>query len=384
VSRDKSFESSYIRQACRSRFEEELKYLRTMREEGARVAGYVCNSFPEPVAAGLGLIPVRVQCGASSISESEGEALLRADVCPFVKSLVGNVAGKKGLHSEVDLWAGLFTCDQMRRAMFYLADVLSLEVHPLQLPATRTRVSADYYAGQIKRFVSDAEQVHGLKFDADKALRWYGERKAVADILIRAARSSILSPLDLHDMFHLYFISRPRGLREFFEKLIGSSPYFESRMNVVLAGSPMAKEDTIVLEALQQRGVSVIPLNCTGLNALEHEEDGALSVPETANDTVEFMAREAFWRAPCARSRPNRTVYERMRKTIADTGASGVILKCLKFCDLWYTERKRIGDELDVPVLVLDSVYAGGERGRIEARIDAFLETLSEKECIDQ
>jgi benzoyl-CoA reductase/2-hydroxyglutaryl-CoA dehydratase subunit BcrC/BadD/HgdB len=332
----------------------------------------MCQAFPEAVAAGLGLRPVRLHCGVSARAESEGERLVRADVCPLVKSLLGNVASGSGLHAEVDLWLGLYTCDQMRRALFVLSDELGREVHPVQLPSTRTEEAAQYYAAQIRRFVSDAEALYGIAFDPRKALEWRAERVATAEVLNRAARSGAHSPLDMHLMFHLFFVARPHGLAGFFEKATASTPPFESSSSVVLAGSPLGLEDTVVLETLAAHGISVVPLNCTGLNSTESTQ----AFKEDDTDVIGTLAREAFLRPPCARARPNTPVYDRLRETLSSTGASGLIVKCLKFCDHWYTERKRMSEEFDLPVLFLDSAYSKGERERLIGRVEAFAEML--------
>jgi benzoyl-CoA reductase/2-hydroxyglutaryl-CoA dehydratase subunit BcrC/BadD/HgdB len=90
------------------------------------------------------------------------------------------------------------------------------------------------------------------------------------------------------------------------------------------------------------------------------------------------LALEAFMLPPCARARPNASVYRRIDETLASSGASGLIVKCLKFCDHWYTERERMNRSFDLPVLVIDSVYAEGGRESMLGRVEAFIETLKE------
>ncbi|TAN43944.1 MAG: 2-hydroxyacyl-CoA dehydratase [Nitrospirae bacterium] len=360
-----------IRDACAERLASERAALTKFRASGGKVAGYTCNAFPAAVLAGSGLWPVRVLCGTSSDSESAGEKIVRADVCPLVKSLLGNVAEGKSLHAEIDLWIGLYTCDQMRRGMNCLSEQLGKEVHPVQLPATRTDDVAGYYAVQVKRLVSDIETRHNLPFDEKQSLYWTNEYNDAAKVLSQAARAGFISPLDIHAMFHLLFNSRPFGLARFFEKIIISSDAFRPEKTVVLTGSPLTLEDTVLLEELENRGFGVIPLNCTGLNAVEYEKH-----VEIGDNTIESLALAAFHRPPCSRARPNTVVYERIKQTITDTGAKGLIVKCMKFCDQWYTERERMRRTFDIPVLVFDSDYAAGGRERLLSRIDAFLEML--------
>lgn len=357
---------------CSLRAAEELDTLKRERTSGVKTVGYTCHAFPAAILAGLGLRPVRILCGTTADSESAGEKIVRADVCPLVKSLLGNVAERKGLHAMTDLWIGLYTCDQMRRGLNSLSEELGQEVHPIQLPATRTDEAARYYAWQVKRIVADIEARHGLRFDEERALLWQSAYDEAAAVLSRLARSGKISPLTLHQMFHLLFTAQPFGLAGFFEKIIAGPAAFRQKKTVLLTGSPLTLEDTALLEELENRGFGVIPLNCTGLNAVESEE-----YTIKGEDTITSLALAAFHRPPCARARPNTVVYDRIRHSLAETGAAGMIVKCLKFCDLWYTERERMRKTFDLPVLVFDSDYAEGGRERLFSRIDAFLEMLS-------
>lgn len=368
---DHTAADSPIRARCRSRRATELDELAAFRRSGGIVAGTTCHAFPAAVLAGLGLRPLRVLCEASAVTENAGEQVVRPDVCPLVKTLLGSVHEGRGIHAAVDLWIGLFTCDAMRRGMDVLASRLGREVHPLQLPATRTPESARYFADQVRRLVTDLEARHGLRFDPARATAWQREQDRAAAVLSRAARSGRVSPLDLHALFHLFFIARPEGLAEFIEGQLASAPPYDADRTVIVAGSPLALEDTVVFAELEARGYGAVPLACTGLNAVE---DGPAIAD--AGDPIGRLALRSFQQPPCARSRPNTAVYDRIADAVREARPAGLIVKALKFCDHWYTERERMRRTFDLPVLVVDSDYAEGGRERLLSRIDAFLETL--------
>lgn len=315
--------------------------------------------------------PVRVLCGTSSRAESAGEQAVRPDVCPLVKTLIGNVGEQAGIHGDVDIWIGLHTCDAMRRGFDVLANQPGREVHPVQLPATRTPEAAAYFADQVRRLAASLEVRHGVRFDPDAALAWQRHWDAAAAVLARALRTGRLSPLDAHALFHLLLVSRPEGLAGFMEDLIAASPPYAGSRTVLLAGSPLALEDTVLLEELEARGYAVLPLNCTGLNTLE-----AVAEQTVSDDLVRTLACRSFALPACMRSRPNMAVYERIGKTLKEANAAGLIVKSLKFCDHWYTERERLRQSFGVPVLVFDSDYAEGGHERLVSRIDALLETM--------
>jgi benzoyl-CoA reductase/2-hydroxyglutaryl-CoA dehydratase subunit BcrC/BadD/HgdB len=365
--------ASPLRQACAARQAEELAALRAGRAAGARVAGSTCQAFPAAVLAGLGYRPVRLLCGATAEAQSLGEREVRADVCPHVKCLLGNVREGRGLHGEVDLWIGLSTCDPMRRGLGLLSSALGRVVYPLHLPATRTAEAQEYYAQQIATLVNDLAERAGHTFDPGAALAWQHAHDRAAGVLSRAARAGRLSPLDLHALFQLLFVARPEGLAAFFEAVVAAAPPYAAAHQVVLTGSPVALEDTLLLEELEARRIGVVPLNCTGLNAVE---DGAPAID--TGDVVRDLALRAFRRPPCARARPNRVVHERIGETLRETRAAGLIVKCLTFCDLWYTERERLRGAFGVPALVFDSDCGAGGRERLLSRIDAFVEMLEQ------
>lgn len=354
-----------------NRRETELRELKRFRASGGKVAGYTCHTFPAAVAAGLGLWPVRLLCNTSADSVSSGERLVRPDVCPHVKSLLGNARAENVLHSEVDVWIGLCTCDQMRRAMDVLAHELGKGVYPVQVPATRTEASAAYYAGQIARLVSDIESGLGVRYDPEAAASCEQARAEAGSILLEASHSGRVSPLVLHMLFHLFFIARPVGLADFFHDVLGSAAEFSGRKRVVLTGSPLTYEDTGIFELLEDRGIAVLQLTCSGTNAVE-----CSGRPAHENGEVRHLAISAFYRPACIRARPNAEVYERIKNGLQGYSASGLILKTLNFCDLWHTERERMRNAFGVPVLFLDSNYARGVRERLANRIDAFWEML--------
>ena len=106
--------------------------------------GFLCRAFPPAVAVGLGMRPVRAVAVGS---EKAGEALVRPDLCPFVKSVLGGVATGAGVFGTVDAWAGMYTCDMTRRLFQELERMTGKPVFPLQLPATRSPAGVARWPG---------------------------------------------------------------------------------------------------------------------------------------------------------------------------------------------------------------------------------------------
>lgn len=362
--------TSKLQEECQSRITKELYSIMEARNAGARTAGFLCSGFPGAVAAGLGLRPIRVLQGAASAGEGSVPVPVRPDVCPFVLSILEAAESGSGACGLVDIWFGLATCDQTRRCFAQMAR--KLPVYNLQFPSTRTEEALGYYQWQMVDLVERLEGVLGVEYSPERALNHSREVHRAFSFLAGIASSGTMPPLDLHMMTHLAMLSRPEGLRETLEEIAGLSREYSPSVRIALTGSILSLADTQLLEILQQREAAVIPLGCTGLQSFPFM--GLNRLPESGSP--EDLAAEAFRSSRCIRCRPNDSTFDYIRDGIELTESDGLIVKTLKFCDLWFTERERFRNGMDVPVMVMDTTYGDGEALRQENRLEAFLETL--------
>lgn len=325
---------------------------------GEGVLGYLCRGFPPAVAAGLGLRPWR---GVAAGSERAGEALVRPDACPFVKSVLGGIVTSKGAFGSVDAWAGMYTCDMTRRLFQELERISGKPVFQLQFPSTRTPEAARWFAGAVGALTLRLVEA-GLStgYDAEAALAWERERLKGAAFLREAALSFRLPPLELQARLHDFYTDNvfPRC------ELPGCG---QPRVRVAVTGSVIARGDDSVPETLSELGAGYLPLGCTGLSGLPFSEP--------VDGSPEALALASFNDARCIRNRPNRGVLEWIEEQVAEAGCQGLVLKTLSFCDLWNTEKERFRS-MPFPVLVLSGDLSPGERGRTQVRLQAFVETL--------
>ena len=62
----------------------------SLRREGRKVVGYVCNYFPVELVHALGAIPIRLAfCSADAMER--GKKYVGDSMCPFTRALVGEV-----------------------------------------------------------------------------------------------------------------------------------------------------------------------------------------------------------------------------------------------------------------------------------------------------
>lgn len=356
-------QGSPVRKCCHETAESEIRRIEEFRKAGGRTLGYLCSAFPDAVAAGLGMRPVRVLS-----FPPQGAIPVRPDVCPLTGSLLSALCTRTGLPSLIDVWAGLFTCDQTRRLFQELSGYTGARVFHVQVPATRTKASEEFYAGQIERLVADIVS-SGLAegYDPAKAEAWEVDRRQAASIVRRLNLSCALSPLELHCILDLSFIASPASIMALTAALESRKPSSEPRLKVAMIGCPEAVEDDLIPAVLEDLGAGLVYSSCMAPWGIE---DGP--VPGTPSG----LAASSFRRLTCARCRPDDCMIERIRSDLQASGVQGVVLKTQKFCDLWFTQKERLRATLPVPVLVLDTTGGPGEEERVRTRIEAFLEAL--------
>jgi len=354
---------------------QEMEVIRDCRKKGGLVAGYICTQFPAEILAGYGLLPVRLAEGATYAAEREGEKIIRPDACSYCKSLIGSFGMRTGLFGNVDLLVGVVTCDMMRHTLEILARESGVPVFQLQMPATRSINAENYFVSEVGRTAKDIRSFTGASFDCSKARSFFNSRKACAAVIDDIVVNGELPAAVSRRLKHLFNIARPGKMKLFLDSIRTGLKPAKSRKRLLVLGSMLCLEDDIVYRILEENGAGAIPMGIS-----ENGQSGFYRGPrlkaDTANGMIAELAARSFRSDVCIRNRPNSRVYEEIRKTIATQRCDGVILKCLKFCDLWYSEKERMKQELNVPLLVLDTTYSDSEEERVRNRIEAFLEIL--------
>jgi hypothetical protein len=303
---------------------------------------------------------------------ARGEELVRPDVCPAVKAVLGAVLAEEGLPSAVEVWAGLATCDGTRRLFGELERMTGKTVIPLHLPSTRTAEAAGYYAAEMAAFVETAV-ARGLArgWDAGRAGEFERAYRNTAGSLRRAAVSGRTDPVELAGLLKDFSTACPAGGDAELAHRIdrADSEEWSPSYRVAVLEVPGAPGDGLVPNALSLRGAGMAALGCGALWGIPE-----YTPPESPSP--EELAREYFDAVLCARCRPNDSVFDTLKDTVAETGASGLVVSTMRFCDMWFAEKLRLRTRLPVPVLVLDRDLSPAGRETAANRLDAFLDSL--------
>lgn len=359
-----------------SRFQDqEMQAIRAHRKNGGLVAAYFYPQLPPEILSGLGFFPIRLAEGATYHAEREGEKIIRPDACPYCKSLIGNFKSKHGIFGYADVVVGAVTCDMMRRTLEVISSESGIPVFQLQMPATRSMNSGRYYISEVLRTASDLEKVCGRSFDGMAARRYFDERKSCSEILRRMVSSASLPSNTVHSLMHLFNIARPGQLKLFLKNLEQGRKVRRKKKRILLVGSMICFEDDLLLEILDGKGVEVV-ISGISENGPSRFYSGAGLKSYGGKKLIMELAERSFRSDVCIRHRPNTEAYSVIKNSGSRMKCDGVILKCLKFCDLWYTEKEPMKQSLDVPLMVLDTTYSDSDEERLRNRIEAFLEII--------
>ncbi len=342
----------------------ELKKFNELRASGQKTAALVCRSFPPAILAGLGLRPVRIPFVVSP-NDSAKTTLTRTDVCPLVLDLLQLIQT-----DCCDTIIGMHTCDTTRRFFQEANRFSDIPLHQLQLPATQGEASLKFFFSQVLR-ISDDLIANGFsgEYNSDLAEEWYISTIKALEFL--RERMFSIPPVALQHFFHLFRFVNPSELIKKITTLLDSVTEYKPAFTVLLSGSPVSPGDDAVAEIIEDNGGLLIPVNCTGFQ---------MSPTSIPSEFSQFSITEKYFNSmKCIRCRPNKRTFEHLQKEFDDTEADGLIIKSLSFCDLWYTEKVRLKEQMLKPVLVVDTGLEIGEYERTAVRIEAFIQTLEKK-----
>ncbi|KUK52152.1 MAG: CoA-substrate-specific enzyme activase [Desulfotomaculum sp. 46_296] len=218
-------------------------------------------------------------------------------------------------------------CDGMRRC-YDIRKSRGDTVFLLDLPRHLSNAHVEYYGGELRRLA-----------------RWLGELSGIAVPKRLSSRQPLLK-------------KSPKETTTACKKTI------------ILSGAVLP--DDGILQLINEYEATAIKVDfCT-----EQRSDLEAAYSEKEDEFLS-LARAYLSKPPCPRMTGRRFPY--IRELIEQTGARGVILYTIKFCDhglyeipLW----RYLCSGLNIPFLHLEGEYKSGMPAQFHTRIQAFLETI--------
>ena len=343
------------------------------------VVGCLGSMIPLELVRACGGRAVRLmEAGLPGDFEAAAQ-LMGADTCPFCRCQVGRRLRRLGPQVNVQVLVAANHCDQTRRTSQLFQKHFEIPLFPVMVPATwQDPSSLQMYTSELRWLARELQEFTTTSFSQsrlDESIAAYAAaRQALAPLLYRLRSHPLLS----HALVCLLGIAEPLRLTKFvkqispqMELLAQRDPSRQAKPTVLLLGSIMGDEDSLLLAALQGRCL-LIQATCSGQMFVD------LHISPQSSDLLDDLARAYWQQIPSVRSRPNDRFYQYVDQMVRRHRIDAIIYRSLKFCDLWALEAVRFKQQMSVPVLVMDCSYGPGQAGRIESQVQALLEMVQE------
>ncbi len=281
--------------------------------------GYVCKYTPTEIFESMGVEMKRIEPEVTSFTQADMK--MHPNICSFTKGVLEEAL--KGEYEGIILTT---CCDSIRR----LYDVLKTElpdkfIYILDIPRITKDAGIALYEKRIRNLIKAYEEFSGKKFEEKKLEAILESRKEDEQITLK-----------------------------------------EGEVKVGILG---ARANDNIAKILKKKGATVaFDLTCTGLNRKCLLEKDQLLTGYTRGLLTQF---------PCLRMEQAAGREELIRRY--SDSVDGVIYHTVQFCDNYSYEYAWLKQNIQVPMLLLETDYTKQSYGQILTRIEAFLESLPVK-----
>ncbi|MBA2880218.1 benzoyl-CoA reductase/2-hydroxyglutaryl-CoA dehydratase subunit BcrC/BadD/HgdB [Desulfosalsimonas propionicica] len=355
---------------------------------GGQIAGYTCSFMPPEIFHAAGILPYRLR-GIETETMEIGDAYYGPYVCTFPKCLLQLAGqGKYGFLSGAVISTG---CDAMRRldecwrmAGKDYPDALPEFFHYFDVPHKTEPHALAWFKDEIRRLITAVSNHYGVLITDENlksAISCYNRgRELLLEMeSLRAAEDVVISGTDAFTVAVAGTVMPRQRFNEHLEALVhelrAAAPEpANGRKRILVTGS--INDDTDLVGLIEDAGAVVVADNiCFGIRS-------AADMVRTDGDPVDALAGGYLSNSVCPRmfgAYDQR--FANLREKAARTGAEGVILQNIRFCDMHGSENSLIEKDFEamgIPCLKLEREYGPlTETGRMKMRIEAFLEQLS-------
>ncbi|MFO7931857.1 MAG: 2-hydroxyacyl-CoA dehydratase subunit D [Thermodesulfobacteriota bacterium] len=358
-------------------------------KRGGRVIGYTCSLIPPEIFHAAGLLPFRLR-GIGTTSMETGDAYYGPYVCTFPKCLL-QLAGR----GDYGFLAGAVVstgCDSMRRldecwrkAGRDFPGILPEFFHYFDAPHKTEPHAAAWFEGEIRRLIRAVESFFGADITDEKlkeSICVYNKtRRLICELEdLRAAENPVISGEDAFCAILASSAVPPEKFNEHMEHLLDelrskkATGGGKAKKRLMLAGS--INDDPGLMRLIEEAGAAVVADSiCFGTRGADRPVDAV-------TDPVAALGQKYLAGCLCPRMFGE---YDRRLNALAEkltrSGAEGIILQNIRFCDLHGSENSLLEKDLEkngIPCLKLEREYGPlTDTGRMKMRIEAFVEQIS-------
>ncbi len=359
-----------------------------MKNEGRKVIGYLSALCPIEILTAAGVIPIRLR-GNATEAITKADAYMETMVCPFVRNVFDTAL--KGKYAFLDGMVLPHQCDSMDRTY----DVWSRNLrfpywHFLNYPHLADDPSIEFTREILRIFIKTLEEFTGTPItdhdlaQAVKAHNW--NRQAMRELYeLRKGENPLISGAEMMKVL-VAAMSLPVGestilIKGVTNELKARQPHARPRkVRLMLVGDQI--DDVVIMEAMEGKGA------CVTMDDLSIGSKMYWGDVEATADPIQGIAERYLrkLKIPTTFVGSGETYGENlearfghMRRYIREFRIKGVILFVYKYCDPYGFEVPAVKEFIEsagTPVLCLEDEYGTSSLGRMQTRIEAFVEMV--------
>jgi len=363
------------------------RYIKAWKKSGKKVIGGTCTYIPEEIIYAADMLPLRLR-GIEAISSSIGDTYFGPVICSFPKCIL-QLAGE-GKYKFLDGAIICNGCDSMRRldecwrkAEDDIGGILPSWFYYYGVPHKVADYSLKWFIEETKRLVDSLEKHFGARITEDKlknAIKEYNKGRRLLKRLdeLRMADEVPISGRDATAII-IAGTCIPRYeynklLEELLDEFEKNKETIKGKKRLLLAGS--VNDDTNLVKVIESEdAVVVADTLCFGSRSYVDmvEEDG---------DPLVAITKRYLSHSYCPRMFGYyKERFKFLKERAAQAKVDGVILQNIRFCDMHGSENSLFERDLEasgIPCMKIEREYGPlVEDGRIQMRLDAFLERIS-------
>lgn len=360
--------------------------VKSIKENGGKVAGTFCTYTPVEVLDAAGISPVSL-CGMSDETIPAAEAHLPKNLCPLIKSSYGFAVSDKCPYTYfADLIVGETTCDGKKKMYELLGQ--TKETYILNLPQSQKNDALAAWTAEVRRFIAYLEKTFDVTI-TDEALRTASrvrneERNARLALmqLQKQSPAPVLGSQIYKALDGAGFLFNRQEAIDSIKAITadilanyaaGQRPVTAEAKRILITGCPIGGVLDKTVGAIEEKGGVVVCFeNCTGMKACIENID------TEAEDIVAAIAAR-YLNIGCSVMTPDQNRMKLLQNLVAEYNIDGVVeldlQACTPYCVEAHTVRKLM-EAQGVPYLAVETDYSKSDAGQLSTRLEAFLEML--------
>lgn len=361
--------------------------MKDLKDQGGKVVGIFCSFVPVELIYAAGAIPIGL-CAFTEEPIPAAEANLPRNLCPLIKASYGFALTDTCPYFYFsDLIVGETTCDGKRK-MFELMNEIK-ETYVMQLPHTRDENALAAWRAEVIRFKEKLEAFYGITI-TEEAIRAAIRRKnRERDVMLRYLELGKRnpSPMSGYEMgtrvdAGSFSFDLDERCDEIEQRIQEVTAQWEAdhcgrsggRPRLLITGCPNAGVREKIIKAVEEMGADVVAFDsCNGTREKVEKVD------ETLEDVYEALARK-YLNINCSVMSPNDSRRDYIGQMIDEYQVDGVIEIILQACHTYnveaYSIKKYVTGVKGIPYLNIETDYSQSDKGQINTRLAAFLETI--------